>query len=56
LVAADGGGVVSSDRWDADNCYPAAQRQLCRARLTRTVSALAEARMPASAWATDVLA
>jgi transposase len=55
LVAADYGGVVGSDRWSAYNRYPAERRQLCWAHLTRNVRALAEARMPESPWASDVL-
>jgi transposase len=56
LVAADYGGIVGSDRWSAYNRYPADQRQLCWAHLTRNVRALAEARMPERPWATGVLA
>jgi transposase len=55
LVAADYGGIVGSDRWSAYNRYPAERRQLCWAHLTRNVRALAEARMPESPWASDVL-
>jgi transposase len=55
LIAAEYGGIVGSDRWNAYNHYPAARRQLCWAHLTRNVRALAEARMPESPWATDVL-
>lgn len=56
LIPADYAGIVGSDRWTAYNRYPAAQRQLCWAHLTRNVRALAEAGMPESPWATDVLA
>jgi transposase len=55
LLPADYGGIVGSDRWNAYNRYPAPQRQLCWAHLTRNVRALAEARMPESAWATGLL-
>jgi transposase len=55
LVTADYGGIIGSDRWSAYNRYPAEQRQLCWAHLARNVRALAEARMPESRWASDVL-
>lgn len=56
LVPVTFDGIIGSDRWNAYNRYPAGQRQLCWAHLTRNVRALAEARMAESPWATALLA
>jgi transposase len=55
LLPATFDGIVGSDRWNAYTRYPAVQRQLCWAHLTRNLRALAEGGMRDSPWARDLL-